>query len=404
MLSVVVPTMWKYTPFLDFLYNLVKLDVVGEVVIINNDVLATPAHKVLANKKITLLNCDTNIYVNPAWNLGVKVSKYNKICVINDDVTVDLKLFHKMNEFLTPDIGTVGIVAGDPNLGQPPFVNGSIDIVPWTGQFMYGFGNMFFIHKSNWIDIPSELKIYYGDNWVFDTQLFVNKKTNYMITNTFFHHEASFTTSKMVLPDFGEKEAYERMIDQIKNHAPLRQLQQHLEAEYNQYSQPSYRDFYLHMPRLRKLVSECQHVTEFGISEGQSTRALLVEPVTVRSYDLFVSYPVAVLFDLAQQAGRNVAAYQANVLETDIEPTDLLFLDSLHTHRQVSQELNRHASKVKKYLVFHDTFTFGLKGEGEDDDPGVLTAVMEFLAGHPEWRVKAHYIDCNGLTVLERIA
>ena len=401
MISVVVPTMWRYAPFLDFLYNLVKLDVIGEVVIINNDVFATPPHKVLADKKITLINCERNIYVNPAWNLGVRISKYDKICVINDDVTVDLKLFYKMNEFLSADIGTVGIVAGDPNLGQPSFVNGSIDFVEWSGQFMYGFGNMFFIHRSNWIDIPNELKIYYGDNWVFDTQLFVNHKKNYMITNTFFHHEASFTSSKMTLPDFGEKEAYERLINQIKGQSTQIRI---LEEEYTQYCQPGYRDFYLHMPRLRNLVKECRHVTEFGISEGQSTRALLVEPVTVRSYDFFVSYPVAVLFDIAKQTGRDVAAYQANILEIEIEPTDLLLLDSLHTYKQVSQELKLHANKVKKYLVFHDTFTFGLKGECDGYDPGVLTAIMEFLADHPEWKVKAHYSDCNGLTVLERIA
>lgn len=401
MLSVVVPTMWRYSPFLDFLSNLVKLDVIGEVIIINNDIFATPAHKVLANKKITLVNCERNIYVNPAWNLGVKMSQFDKICIINDDVTVDLKLFYKMNEFISPDMGTAGIVAGDPNLGQPPFVNGSIDIVPWNGEFMYGFGNMFFIHKSNWIDIPSQLKIYYGDNWVFDTQLFVNRKNNYMITNTFFHHEASFTSSKMNLPDFGEKEAYEVLINEIKGRPPANKI---LEGEYERYCQASYRDFYLHMPRLRKLVSECKHVTEFGISEGQSTRALLVEPVTVRSYDFFVNYQVAILFDIAQQSGKDVTASQANVLEIDIEPTDLLFLDTLHTYKQVTAELKRHANKVKKYLVFHDTFTFGLKGECEEYDPGVLTAVMEFLASHPEWRVKAHYTDCNGLTVLERVA
>ena len=31
-----------------------------------------------------------NIYVNPAWNLGVEESKENAICLLGDDVTIDL--------------------------------------------------------------------------------------------------------------------------------------------------------------------------------------------------------------------------------------------------------------------------------------------------------------------------
>ena len=34
---------------------------------------------------------------------------------------------------------------------------------------------------------------------------------------------------------------------------------------------------------------------------------------------------------------------------------------------------------------------------------GLQKAIDEFLAEHPEWRVKIHFTHNNGLTVLERI-
>ena len=38
MLSVIIPTMWKYEPFLDYLKGVLEQESVGEVIIINNDI------------------------------------------------------------------------------------------------------------------------------------------------------------------------------------------------------------------------------------------------------------------------------------------------------------------------------------------------------------------------------
>jgi hypothetical protein len=403
MISVIVPTMWRYTPFLSFLADLVKVDVVGEVIIINNDINYTPNVNVLVHPKIKLVNCSRNIYVNPAWNLGARLSQFDKLCFLNDDISVDLKLFYKIDEFLTSDVGTIGIVEGNTAMGQPPFVDGTIDFVQWTGQFMYGFGTLFFVHKSNWIPIPDGLKVYYGDNWVFDSQLFSNKKNNYMITNTLVHHEHSQTSKSLSISEFYEPETmiFNEAIAKLKAPPTMTNF---LEEEYEKFSNISYRDFYLHMPVLRSLVKECQHVTEFGVSEGQSTRAILVEPVIVRSYDLYLHASIINLFSVAQTLGHDARCSTANTLEIEIEETDLLFIDTLHTYKQLKAELNLHHHKVKKYLVMHDTHTFATVGECVEPDVGLIPAVLEFLSEHPEWRVKSHTTVCNGLTVLERIA
>ena len=38
----------------------------------------------------------------------------------------------------------------------------------------------------------------------------------------------------------------------------------------------------------------------------------------------------------------------------------------------------------------------------EIDNIGINSAIFEFLSTHPEWGVKQHYKNNNGLTVLER--
>lgn len=207
--------MWFYKPFLDFVEQLVKVPQIKEVIIINNNVKDTPTHPVLEHPKIILCNCSENIYVNPAWNLGVKLSNSDKICIANDDIIVDLKLFPMAEEFITPQVGLLGISPGRPEFGQQPVTNGSIDILPWNREHTFGFGSLFFLHKNNWVDIPQELMVYYGDNWIFDIQI---RKQNpiFIITNCFFYSPWAQTTGK-VRNEFIDREssAYAQILSQL---------------------------------------------------------------------------------------------------------------------------------------------------------------------------------------------
>ena len=206
MISVIVPTMWRYEPFLDFVDDLAKSSAVGEIIIINNDTSKTPNHKALFNPKVQLHNFDENIFVNPAWNYGVHASKFDHLCIMNDDVIVDLKLFEIMKDWLNDSIGVAGICPGRPEFSQPPVTNGAIQIQEWKGAHNFGFGSLFFLHKNNWIDIPADLIVYYGDNWIFDMQLFIKHKNNYIITNCFFFSPWAQTTSTISINEWMEKE------------------------------------------------------------------------------------------------------------------------------------------------------------------------------------------------------
>ena len=97
-------------------------------IIINNDNTRTPDHPVLTNPKVKLVDFGQNIFVNPAWNYGVQNSSNTIVCILNDDLIFDLKLFYKMAEFVTPEMGVVGKLAGDATLGQTVLTNGEINI------------------------------------------------------------------------------------------------------------------------------------------------------------------------------------------------------------------------------------------------------------------------------------
>ncbi len=137
-----------------------------------------------------------------------------------------------------------------------------------------------------------------------------------------------------------------------------------------------------HLPTLRLLVSLCDHVTEFGVRSGVSTQAFLTTNVPSIHYDID---PQPFAFPSPH------SFIQADTLKIDIQPTDLLFIDTEHSYEQLSQELALHANKVRKYLVFHDTTTY---------DEALTPAIVEFLKDHKDWKLLAQYLNNNGLTVL----
>jgi hypothetical protein len=153
-------------------------------------------------------------------------------------------------------------------------------------------------------------------------------------------------------------------------------------------------DIIEHLPLLHYLATCCWSVTEFGVRTGNSTIAFLAAGPRVTSYDI---NPPS--FDLGGiSAPWDFRQADTSKLE-DIEPTDLLFLDSLHTYAQVKAEL-AHAHRARRFLVFHDTVLNG--AQGERGEPGILPAIAEFCATHPEWEQFCHMPNCNGLLVLVR--
>lgn len=171
-------------------------------------------------------------------------------------------------------------------------------------------------------------------------------------------------------------------------------------------------DIYYHLPQLKAYASECPHVTEFGTRRGNSTLAFLsANPDKLISYDLGKWKDIETLEYWAKNSNINYTFIQANVLEIDIETTDLLFIDTFHTYSQLKAELKRHASKASKYIALHDTTTFGEVGEPSYEavsthsmncGRGIWKAVEEFMTANPEWSIAYKTEENNGLTILKK--
>lgn len=188
--------MWKYPPFLSFLKDLVKFHMVDEVIIINNNIIQMPNDDILDHPKVRMISMPNNIFVNPAWNMGVAEARNSKVCILNDDLIFDLKCFYHVDSVLAAESGVVGICPGMAEFQQPPFVSGAVQILPWKDQHTFGFGCLMFVHKDWYIPVPQGLEIYYGDNWIFDTCL-VRGRTNYIITDLLYCTPFAATTKGM---------------------------------------------------------------------------------------------------------------------------------------------------------------------------------------------------------------
>jgi hypothetical protein len=156
-----------------------------------------------------------------------------------------------------------------------------------------------------------------------------------------------------------------------------------------------------HLELLARLASLCDHVTEFGGRDGNSTVALLYgKPATLRSYAVNDCPIIQPLVSAAQATGVDFLFEQADSRHIEIDETDLLFIDTYHTYEQLRRELFLHARKVRQFLVVHSTSTFG--DCGEDGRVGLWPAIARFLRTSPEWEMAQYYTHNNGLTVLRR--
>jgi hypothetical protein len=146
---------------------------------------------------------------------------------------------------------------------------------------------------------------------------------------------------------------------------------------------------------------------------GNSTIALLAGmPKTFISWDIEPRHVICQRnLDLVRLTLGGRCSFQPRVGDTlkiqPIEPTELLFIDTLHTARQLLAELMRHADpitdNVKRFLIFHDTHTFGWRGE-DGTEPGLRAAIHQFQnEAFPIWKVIEDRENNNGLVVLENV-
>lgn len=160
-----------------------------------------------------------------------------------------------------------------------------------------------------------------------------------------------------------------------------------------------------HLPILRSHAEQCKHITELGTRWSNSTIAFMsARPEYFISYDVQYNSRIEYLKKVAIDNNLSFDFRLENVEQIELEPTDLLFIDTNHHMEQCSVELQLHADKAQKFIIFHDTTTFWEKGQGHEVGHGLRYAIEPFLETHPEWVIAERFMNNNGLMILKRIS
>lgn len=163
-----------------------------------------------------------------------------------------------------------------------------------------------------------------------------------------------------------------------------------------------------HLPTLKKYAEECDCIVEMGIRTIVSTWAFLMgKPKKIVSIDYkhpeeYQSFDLPIVEEIAKENNIEFNFILSDSRTVEIPMCDLLFIDTLHTYNQIKEELKIHSSKVKKYIIFHDTETFRIYGETSGES-GIWSAIEEFLSENLEWSIHEVYTNNNGLTIIKKI-
>lgn len=168
MLSIIIPTMWRSPYVMDLLTQLNQIDSVGEIILIDNQ--PSKSESLLHLRKVIHVKNEKNAYVSPSWNQGYLISQHENLCFLNDDIIIPDNVFSLVDSFLSPKIGMVGLLSDVYENIAPHYSElgraENLRLTLCTSR-NFGYGCCIFMHRDNYKIIPRELKIQYGDDFLF---------------------------------------------------------------------------------------------------------------------------------------------------------------------------------------------------------------------------------------------
>ena len=162
--SVIIPTLWKSNRTKKLIKDLNDCQYVDEIIIIDNT--GTEERDILPTiyPKLRMVSKGENIYVNPAWNWGIELAKNDLVALVNDDINFDTNIFGVITKDIVSEFGIIGQSEFNykRNNSDEPVLE------KWTGSVRdWGWGCLIMFDKKDWIDIPDDIKIWYGDDYIF---------------------------------------------------------------------------------------------------------------------------------------------------------------------------------------------------------------------------------------------
>ena len=166
--SVIIPTLQRSRELPELVELCAVHPTVREVIVVNNH----PDPLDFGRENVRVLQQERNIYVNPAWNLGVREARAEYLAIINDDVLFDPVVLDVAAEFVVkPRRGILAL--------EGTFLNREHATRPRlrvAGSNLIGnsFGMFMCLRRENYVPIPEDLKVWGGDDWLFFHQPWPN--------------------------------------------------------------------------------------------------------------------------------------------------------------------------------------------------------------------------------------
>ena len=205
--SVIIPTLWKSNRIGKLLFDLIKCEFVDEIVLIDNGGKFFEYFEAL--DKVKLVQVEENIYVNPAWNKGIELAKNECIALCNDDINFDPNIFGLITKDILMEYGIIG-------QSEFNYKGNNTDepiIEKWLGKVRdWGWGCLIIFDKKDWINIPNDIKIWYGDDYIFKC----NPATKSILKNFNIQTEMSTTSDEKEWDEIKKKD-YEYFISYVQN-------------------------------------------------------------------------------------------------------------------------------------------------------------------------------------------
>lgn len=162
--SVIIPTIWKSEVLIELVETLSQSDCIREIILIDN--AGENGRHLHGYSKVKVLNQSSNLYVNPAWNLGVNLAKSPYVMLCNDDILFDPVILKDISKMVVrEDIGLIGVYENCffKSITRPQKFKWRY--IPKMG---WGFGTLMIFRKENYRPIPEALKIWHGDTFLFN--------------------------------------------------------------------------------------------------------------------------------------------------------------------------------------------------------------------------------------------
>jgi hypothetical protein len=205
--SIVIPTLWKSNRTKRLLSDLNECEYVDEIIVIDNTLTSISDTQ---EGKMRIVSFGENIFVNPAWNWGIHNAKNTSIALINDDINFNPNIFEVITENVLNQFGIIGMGEGN---YKSLNIDGDPILEVWQpGVNDWGWGCFIMLNKTHWIDIPNDIKIWYGDNIIKD----VNPTPKAVLRNFRVDTEMSTTSDEPIWND-RKKEDYNNFINYLRN-------------------------------------------------------------------------------------------------------------------------------------------------------------------------------------------